>query len=78
MAIHDVLRGSEEARADLIADIRQSVSQGRFDVIILDTSWRREDIEGHYNCHAPIFLDEDAFWPVTGKRTRPTYLCVPR
>jgi hypothetical protein len=78
MAIHDVLRGSEEVRADLIADIRSALSQARFDVIILDTHWRREDMERYYNCHAPIFVDKDAFWPVTGKRTRPTYLCVPK
>jgi 4-amino-4-deoxy-L-arabinose transferase-like glycosyltransferase len=78
MAIYDVLRGSEEVREDLIADIRAAVSQGKFSIMILDTHWRREDIEGYYSCHAPIFIDQDAFWPVTGKRTRPTYLCVPR
>jgi len=78
MAIHDVLRGSDEAREELLADIRESLSRGEFAAIILDTDWRSEDMEGRFKCHAPVFVDADVFWPVTGKRTRPTYLCVPR
>lgn len=79
MAMHDVLRGDEgEAKAHLVAEITEAISKKRFDAIILDSYWRKADIRGHYDEHRPIFVAPEVFWPVTGKRTRPTLLYSPK
>jgi hypothetical protein len=79
MAMHDVFRGDDgEAKADLIAEITTAAQDRRFIAIILDSHWRRQEIEPYYEPRVPIFTDPASFWPVTGKRTRPTYLFTPK
>lgn len=79
MAIHDVLRGDGgKGRTDLLAEIRDAISSRRFDAIIFDSYWRKDDIRRSYDERRLVFVSPDAFWPVTGKRTRPTLLYTPK
>jgi 4-amino-4-deoxy-L-arabinose transferase-like glycosyltransferase len=78
MAMHDVFRGDREGEGKRLGDeIRAAMELQRFSGILLDGYWRKADIEKYYIGRAPVLIDDTVFWPVTGKRTRPTLLYVP-
>lgn len=90
MAVSDILRGDDGAiRAQLIEDMRQTIRERRFAALILDDtffSWflkdilpeLSRDIEENYVRRQPVFDSDTPFWPVTGMRTRPEFIYVPR
>ena len=78
-AVSDVLRGKDcPAKAQLIDQISRAIREKRFDAIILGSVWFRELTETHYTIQRRIFDNENVFWPVTGMRTRPSYIFVPK
>jgi len=79
MAIRDIFKGRDEplARA-LQAQIDDALRARRFSAIILDSPSVFRTIDESYAVSGPVFEDDRVFWPVTGKRTRPSAVHVPR
>ncbi|MDY6987448.1 MAG: glycosyltransferase family 39 protein [Thermodesulfobacteriota bacterium] len=82
LAAFGVVRGKEGApRTTLINETRQAIRQKRFAAIILDSKhdWFHEDVEASYTMEeGSLFIEEALFRPVTGGRTRPEFVYVPR
>jgi len=90
MAVADVLRGDRgQVGTKFRDDIREAIREKRFAAMILDESFfvwflhdvfpqLREDIEENYVRQESIFDSDSVFWPVTGGRTRPEFVYVPR
>jgi hypothetical protein len=80
--IWDVLRGSDrELSARLGRDIQAALESRRFGAIILDQPrgfFEFETLDEHYRVEGSIFPDDRHHWPVTGLRTRPNVILVPR
>jgi hypothetical protein len=79
-AVADVVRGSDtDHTRPLLDDITRAIREQRFRVIIVDRvdSWLGADFDNKYVRERPVF-DRDGFWPVTGARTRPEWIYVPR
>jgi hypothetical protein len=78
MALHDVLRGEDAAlRARLEDEIRRALSGGRYDAVVVDDERFDDALRAGYRDAGPLF-DADAFYPVSGLRTRPERLWVAR
>ena len=79
MAIWDVARGRDEkTKQRLLTEITDAIRQRRFAAVIVDSDvFAYPDLEMNY-LRAPIAFEDNAFWPVTGMRTRPKYFCLPR
>ncbi len=81
-AIWDVLRGNQmtKGKALLTEDLKNVISRQTFDEIILDSDldlhWCCVDIDQTYTRVGEVFLDQTAFYTVTGDRKRPTYIYV--
>lgn len=90
MAVSDILRGNGgEVRARLTHEIRQAIREKRFAAVILNEPlfvWflkdifpqLKKDIEENYVRQGLLFDSDSVFWPVTGARTRPEFIYVPR
>jgi hypothetical protein len=84
MVALDVLRaGKEYGSEELLADIRAAIAEKRYAAIIADSGDFgrlpfRADIERHYRRAGALFKDPELFWPVTGFRTRPEFVYLPR
>jgi tRNA A58 N-methylase Trm61 len=81
MAISDLrLFGSNDAKAMLADDYRRAITEKRFDVILLDTEAPRllAEIEKHYVRQELDLGGASVLWPLTGARTRPRFMFVPR
>ena len=80
MAICDVLNaGPSEIGNRLMSDIAQTIEQHRFSAIVLDHPFLLQDaVLTHYRLQYRAFSSEDVFWPMTGMRTRPEGVLVPR
>ncbi len=79
MAIRDVFKGSDQVLSDALqADIDAAIRSGRFAAIVLDSPSVFRAVDVAYVGTGSIFDEEDVFWPVTGKRTRPASLYRPR
>lgn len=76
--------GQTEQSERLMNELRQSIKEKRFDVIIINApadSWimqLRKEVEKHYALKRLVFDNKTVFWPVTGRRIRPEYIFVPR
>lgn len=86
MALFDIVgwdAGSEVAKA-LSTEIRQAIESQQFAAIVLDepSSWFSQiwfpETTEYYIEGQVLFDDPDVFWPVTGMRTRPQSLYVPK
>jgi 4-amino-4-deoxy-L-arabinose transferase-like glycosyltransferase len=83
MAIFDMQQDSP-IRAGLIEEIRAAIRQRRFDSIVLDapSSWFSDvwfpEVYQYYQQQGKLFDAADVFWPVTGMRTRPQFIVVPK
>ncbi len=79
MAIFDVTRGrGQGAKDSLIGEVIGAIREQRFAAVITDTDvFAQPDLDAYY-LRNPIDLADDIFYPVTGMRTRPKYLCRPR
>jgi len=65
---------------ELNKDLFKAIRQHRFGAIILDGRRRlfERDIRKYYRRGGPVFRQRNVFWTVTGKRTRPQIMYVPR
>jgi hypothetical protein len=82
-AIWDVMRGSQakEGRAMLRNSISQAIAKQSFGAILLDGDWRYlDDVEQYYQKAGSVFSSQEheAFLPVTGMRTRPVEIWLPK
>ena len=84
MAITDVMRGKDcPTKTELMDEIGQAIREKRFSAIIVDaaifgSSWFLEPIETHYTRQRGVFESREVFWSVTGLRTRPQVIYVPK
>ena len=79
-AVADILRaGDPEITQRLLSDISRAVREQRFQLIIVDRvdSWLGPEFEAKYVRVRTVF-ERDGFWPLTGARTRPEWIYVPR
>lgn len=78
LAVEDLIKGDKgKFGRQLNAEILDAIRGQRFDAIVLDGWWFAE-LTDHYRLSAMIFEDDELFWPVTGKRTRPELILTPR
>jgi 4-amino-4-deoxy-L-arabinose transferase-like glycosyltransferase len=78
-AITDIIRAGDcPAKTKLIDQINQAITERRFNAIILDTHWFQDLTDKHYTQERAVFTSPDVFWPVTGLRTRPQLVYVPK
>ena len=79
MAVWDVARGTAEAPKErLLGEMLRAIREQRFSAIIVDAEvWGQPDVTRYYAPHL-IWFPDDVFWPVTGMRSRPKYLYLPR
>jgi hypothetical protein len=81
VAIADILVfGSEEARTALVTDYSRAITEMRFDAILLDSGSAPflAEVEKYYVRQKLDLGSSNALWPVTGHRTRPALMFVPR
>ena len=80
MAIHDNLTGGrKEVSTKLRHEIQQAIAQKKFRAIILDDDWYfLDDVKTYYTQQENVFEDGTVFWPVTGYKTRPEYIYIPK
>jgi len=81
MAMSDILRGDEgQARSKLTKGLMGAIQKKTFGAIIVDYDWLKIDIERYYYKKGSVFdTDTDTvFWPVTGNRTRPEFVYLPK
>ncbi len=77
MALRDVLRGGNCLnREELVKDIEERLRSRSYDAVILDTDeWDFIDgVELNYVGPDTLITDEDALYPVTGTRLRPSWI----
>ncbi|MCP4600683.1 MAG: hypothetical protein GY847_09155 [Proteobacteria bacterium] len=80
MAMSDVLRGDKEGGGvKLQREILQAVQKRQLGAIVVDYDWLKIDIERDYvKLQKNLFGKENVFLPVTGVRTRPKYIYIPK
>lgn len=84
MGMRDVLttRSKKHAKikTELINEIKQAMREKKFSAIIIDSfePWYPPDMEKYYIKKERIFDDETIFFPVTGMKTRPEFIYVPK
>ena len=81
MSISDIrLFGSDDARTMLGEDYGRAIAEKRFDAILLDNGDPTlvAEIEKHYVRQELDLGGTNVFWPLTGARTRPRLMFVPR
>jgi len=74
MALRDVLKGDENSiKRHLLDEIDGAFTDHRFSAIVLDRRkwWLEEDVTENYCPKDTTLFSENAFWPVSGARTRP-------
>ncbi len=80
MAIADLLRLAPGPVADALEhDMRQALCEHRFSAVVTNGPWRYQaEVLRDYGPPLPLPELGDAFWPVTGARTRPSAVYMPR
>ena len=81
MAVYDVMRaGSPADAARLTAQFHQALDGRQFGAVVVDKldPWLAEDLERDYRRSGAAVGNASAFWTVTGRRTRPEWVYVPR
>ncbi len=80
MALIGVLEtATGETERRLRREFEQSVLDTSYSIVVLSTrSWLGTTIRMAYDPALHAFPDSTVFWPVTGMRTRPEYVWVPR
>ncbi len=78
-AVIDVILGdSGPARRNLVAEYRAAIASKKFRMIIADTDWLKNEIEGSYTLDGPAIARDDTFWPASGGRARPRSIYLPK
>jgi len=71
--------GNREAETTLARDLERAVRDTAYSVVILSSrGWLGPVVQQGYQQRPEPILGDDTFWPVTGMRTRPEYLFLPR
>jgi len=80
MAIADLLHLAPGPVADALErDMRQALCEHRFSAVVTNGTWRYQaELLRDYGPPLPLPELGDAFWPVTGARTRPSAVYIPR
>lgn len=80
MAIHDILTGDQgNIKLKFAREIRQAIAEKQFEAIVTDGEWWfSNDVEQYYQKQRRVFDSEIVFWPVTGYKTRPEFIYVPK
>jgi hypothetical protein len=80
MAIADLLHLAPGPVADALQrDMRQALCEHRFSAVVTNGPWRYQaELLRDYGPPLPLPELGDAFWPVTGARTRPAAVYMPR
>lgn len=80
MAVDDVMKaGDDPVSRKLREEFRDAVRARRFSAVVLDGASRLDDeLASHYEVEGAIFERDAVYWPVTGMRSRPRSLHVPR
>jgi hypothetical protein len=81
MAVSDVMRAGRPAdAARLWAQFHEALTARRFGAVIVDKldPWFAEPLEREYQRSGRAVGNPDALWTVTGRRTRPEWVYVPR
>lgn len=84
MGMRDVLTTRSERhlyiKDKLIAEIKQAMREKKFSAIIIDSfePWYPPDMEKYYIKKEKIFDGETEFLPITGMKTRPEFIYVPK
>ncbi len=79
--ISDVLNDKRrQLGPDLYREITTAIQEHRFGAIIVEETWPadRFNIKTYYTLHETIFDDPSVFWTVTGARTRPQFIYLPK
>lgn len=76
--IEVVISGDAALSKKLVDEIRAEIHQQKYGAIVLDREWFREDVEKYYVNAGRVFDNDTVFWPVTGARTRPEWIYIPR
>ena len=78
MAMRDIFKGRDELLKQAVRDeINAALRSRRFEAIILDAASVFDGIDRYYQLSTRVFDERYVFWPVTGRRTRPTSIYVP-
>lgn len=79
MAVRDVLLNDDDWAHGLSREIRQSLEEHRFDVVVQDTpDYFPVPLGRYYRKVDSVHESPDVLWPPTGHRSRPEYIYVPR
>jgi hypothetical protein len=81
MAVHDVMLAGRAADAARLSEqFHQALATREFGAVIVDKldPWFGDDLERDYRRREAAVKDPASFWPVTGRRTRPEWVYVPR
>lgn len=66
---------------DLLDELRQRLREKYYAAIILDNPpefWLKDELAQYYVIQSSAVADPEAFWPVTGRLTKPQLIYVPR
>jgi 4-amino-4-deoxy-L-arabinose transferase-like glycosyltransferase len=78
-AVSDIMVGDDGPIKDKLYDeMVQAIGRQRFDALILDSPWFPKLTEKYYKPDRMLFDHPDVFWTVTGMRTNPQIIYVPR
>jgi hypothetical protein len=81
MAVHDVMLAGQAADAARLSEqFHQALAARQFGAVILDKlePWFGDDLEQAYRRREAAVKAPASFWTVTGRRTRPEWVYVPR
>ena len=78
-AISDIMVGDDGPIKDKLYDeITQAIGEQRFAALIFDSPWFPKLTDKYYEPERMLFDHADVFWTVTGMRTNPQIIYVPR
>jgi hypothetical protein len=78
-AISDIMVGDDGSVKDqLYVQITQAIGRQRFDALIIDSPWFPKLTDKYYRPDRMLFDHADVFWTVTGMRTNPQIIYVPK
>jgi hypothetical protein len=84
MGMRDILttrsKKHAEIKANFIAELKEAMREQKFSAIIIDSfePWYPPDMEKYYKKKERVFNDEKVFFPITGMKTRPEFIYVPK
>ncbi len=77
--VSDVIRGDDSPAKDrLLDEINRAITSKKFNALILDAPWFPELTERYYVRQRKVFGNANVFWTLTGMRTTPQMIYVPR